>query len=640
MKKICFLAVMGLFVLTGRSQTLITFGKNNVSKTEFLRAYNKNKTPVTDKEKAIRDYVELYTNFKLKVKAAQEIKLDTSEQLQNDLDNFRHQVEENYMSDENTVKAMIEEAFERSQSDLHVIRYSVPMDVYTDPEDTMRQYKALQDVYNKLKSGNNNYTSITQSPDVKFSDLGYITAFSLPYFYENLVYKLKPGETSSMYRSKKAWNVFKVVDKRQSAGRWKVAQILFSFPPDANEENKSNAKKMADSVYALLKGGADFSAVARLYSEDKLTYMSGGELPEFGTGKYDNSFENQVLQLKNDGDISEPFATAFGMHIIKRLSYKPTPSTKTDETFMFDLKQKVSQDERMKVAKDKFAADIITKIGFKVSPLIKQTDIINSADSVFQNLDADLTALPISKKPVITLTKGNIKGEDWLSYFREYRNNGDLYKGETTLQLWEKFKSVAAVDFYRKHLEEYNSEFANQLLEFKEGNMLFEIMEKQVWSKASSDSVGLKAHYEANKTKYTWASSADVLIMNGVSEQLCLETIDSLKAGKSWKDLVNVKLGELQGDSGRYELSQINGIATAAPGSFSAVNKNPDGSASFIKYYRFYEDGQQRSFEDARGMVINDYQSVLEKRWIEELKKQYPVKVNEVLLKEIIKEMK
>lgn len=638
MKKICLLTAMGLIFMAAQSQTLITFGKNMVSKAEFLRAYNKNKTVVADKEKAIRDYVELYTNFKLKVKAAQEMRLDTSEQLKSDLENFRHQVEENYMNDENTVKALIDEAFERSQSDLHVIRYSVPMNVYTDPEDTVRQYKALQDVYNSLKAGNTDYAHLTQSPDVKFSDMGYITAFSLPYLYENIVYKLKPGETSSMYRSKKAWNIFKVIDKRKSAGRWKVAQILFTFPPEADEQSKALAKKMADSVYALLKGGADFSAVARTYSEDKLTYMSGGEMPEFGTGKYDLAFEKKVLQLQNDGDISEPFATSFGMHIIKRLSFKPTPSNKSDDTFMFDLKQKVTQDDRMKIAKDKFAADIIAKIGFKTSAAIKQADILKYADSAFNNLEADLTAFPISKKPLITLTKGKINGEEWLAYFREYKNNGDLYKGETTLQLWEKYKSVAAVDFYRKHLEEYNTEFANQLLEFREGNMLFEVMEKQVWSKAASDSVGLKSHYEANKAKYTWAASADVLIMNGVSEQLCLETIDSLKAGKEWKELVNVKLGELQGDSGRYELSQINGVATAPPGSFSAINKNPDGSASFIKYYRFYEDGQQRSFDDARGIVINDYQMVLEKKWIEELKSKYPVKVNEVLLKEIIKE--
>jgi peptidyl-prolyl cis-trans isomerase SurA len=172
--------------------------------------------------------------------------------------------------------------------------------------------------------------------------------------------------------------------------------------------------------------------------------------------------------------------------------------------------------------------------------------------------------------------------------------------------------------------------------EFKEGNLLFEIMEKNVWSKASSDSVGLRAYYNEHKSQYIWSKSADVLIMNAVSDDIAKAAKESIPSGVNWKELVEVNQGELQGDSGRFELSQINADSTATEESYSPVTLNSDGTAGFMKYLKFYNDGEQRSFEDARGMVINDYQGVVEKRWVAELQKKYPVKINQQLLKEII----
>jgi peptidyl-prolyl cis-trans isomerase SurA len=173
--------------------------------------------------------------------------------------------------------------------------------------------------------------------------------------------------------------------------------------------------------------------------------------------------------------------------------------------------------------------------------------------------------------------------------------------------------------------------------EFKEGNMLFEVMEKQVWSKAGEDTIGLLSYYNENKEKYKWAKSADVLIMNCATEDLAQQTINDIQSGASWKELVELREGELQGDSGRLELAQINSSSDAfTPGSFSTITLNADGTASFMRYYRFYESGLQRSFEDSKGLLINDYQPIIEKKWMDELRKKYPVKIDEAVLKNII----
>ncbi len=96
-----------------------------------------------------------------------------------------------------------------------------------------------------------------------------------------------------------------------------------------------------------------------------MTYMNGGIMPEFGVAKYDGGFERVAFSLKDDGDVSEPFQTEFGYHIIKRLSLSPIAADKNDEAFTYSLKQEVLNDSRIETAKEKFLKEIFNKTGYK-----------------------------------------------------------------------------------------------------------------------------------------------------------------------------------------------------------------------------------------------------------------------------------
>ena len=641
MKNVYLLFVMLVCAIAVHSQTIFTYGNDAVSKDEFLRAYNKNNSPIKDKEKSLREYLELYSNFKLKVKAAEELHIDTLSQIQYDIENFRHQVEENYMSDEKGLARLMDEAFDRSQKDLHVIHFSITADTSSKPEDTLKAYHDIAAVYDVLNSGDIHYQSIAQKNNAKFGDLGFITVFSVPYEYENIMYSLKPGQVSKAYHSKNTWHLFKLLEERKSIGKWKIAQILFTYPPDAGEDIRKAALQKADSIYSLLKKGADFVRIAKEYSDDKLTYLTGGEMPEFGTGKYDYDFESEVFKLKADGEITKPFTTQFGIHIVKRLGFTTTPSEKENTSLQFDLKQKTLKDPRINSAKEKFAKDIITTIGYKKTTAVKDADLFRFADSTAKDPSVDNSSKsPISNKTIITFKNGSLKGAGWLKFIREYKSNPEQYKGESNAELWDKFETISSLDYYKKHLEEYNADFRYQMKEFKEGNMLFEIMERNVWGKAASDSIGLLNHYNANKTNYKWAASADVLIFNCSNEKIATDAMEAEKKGKNWKQIGEESNSSIQVDSGRYELSQIaidsTNKATPAKNTYSAIIKNTDGTATFVKYINVYPPNQQRSFEEARGLVINDYQNILEKKWLELLHKKYPVKINEAVVKQIL----
>ncbi len=640
MKKMYLLLLLA-FGTTGLfSQTIFTYGNTPVEKEEFLRAYNKNKTPVTDNEKALLEYLELYSKFKLKVKAAYALRLDTLQQLKFDMQSFSSQVEEGYMNDEKRVNALINEAIERSKKDIHLIHFYTALSAGGD---TAKAFKAMEEIAAALKEGKTDYNNIAQQISQKYlavttKDIGYITVFSLPYAMENLVYNVKPGGVTAVYQSKNGLHVFKNAGERKSIGKWKIAQILFAMPPDATAFQLKEIERKADSVYALLIAGADFGKTAKQFSEDRLTAINGGEMAAFGTGKFETGFETKVFELQKDGDISKPIYTGDGYHIVKRLQQLPLQTDKSDEAFIYELKQKIAKDPRINSAKENFIKEITIKTGYKKNAAVKDADLFRYADSVA--LNKKVGKYPINNKIIFSFTKSTVKVAEWLTFVKDYKLNADVYKGETNASLLDKFISTSILEYYRNHLSEYNEDFNYQMKEFKEGNMLFEIMERKVWSKASNDSMGLKRYYDAHTTKYRWDSSANILLFNCSDSNTAKEAIELLNNGKGWKEIAEKSDGKIQSDSGRYELTQLQlpvGKKITEGFISSPVINITDNTASFVKVLHLFPADQQRSFIEARGLVINDYQNYLEEKWIAELKKMYPVKVNEAVFQILLR---
>lgn len=642
MKKSALLISFALLSTSLFSQTLFTYGNIPVSKDEFLRAYNKNKTAVTDKEKSLREYLTLYSRFKQKVKAAQELKLDTLQQLKYDLQNFSSQVEEGYLNDEKRVNELVDEAIARNQKDIHVVHFSIPLTSKIATIDTVESYKIAKIIQAELNAGKTNYDELakknsTLGISVSGNDLGFITVFSLPYGMETLVYGMNNGAVSGLYRTKSALHVFKKLGERKNAGKWKIAQILFSIPPDASNGKVESIKAVADSVHGQLQHGADFAQMAQQYSDDRLTYQNGGELAEFGTGKFLPDFETPVFQLQKDGDISAPFKTDYGFHIVKRIHQSNIPADRQDEAYVYSLKQQITQDSRINSAKAQFVKDVLVKIQFKKSGLVKDEELYRLADSVTVN--KTITKSPVTNKVIFTFTNSKVVVSDWLNFVKDYKLNPDVYKGESNKELLEKYISTAALEYYRKNLSRYNADFRYQLQEFKEGNMLFEIMERNVWTKAANDSAGLKQYYDAHQTKYRWNESAAIYLFSCSDKETADKAIQDLKNGLDWKAIAEKSEGKIQADSGRYELQQLSlpEGETVHEGLISQpIINTGDNTAGFFKVLCLFPANQQRTFPEARGLVINEYQNYLEEKWLETLQQQYPVKVNEAVFQSLL----
>ncbi len=642
MRKIFFVFVFLFIADQLFSQPIFTYGNNEVDKNEFLKAYNKNKTPISDTVQSLREYLELYSKFKLKVQAAKELRLDTMQQLKYDLQSFSSQVEDGYLTDEKKVNELIAQAIERNQIDIHVVHFYVPFGVISTPADSLKAIKAMEELQKLLQAGPMNYDAATQKISAGYmpintADIGFVTALSVPYEIENLIYSLKPGEYSKIYRTKKGLHIFKNKEERPSAGKWKIAQILLALPPNSYPAQAKEVERKADSIYNLLQAGADFATLAKQFSEDRLTSLNGGEMPEFGTGKFDMYFESKVFQLQKDGDISKPIYTDHGYHIVKRLQQHAIPVDMADETYVAAIRQQIEKDPRINIAKENFLKEITPKTGFRRNGNVKNAELFKYADSVVFN--KMVKSYPVNNKIIFFFSKGVIKGFDWLNFIKDYKLNNDVYRGEANQVLLDKFTTASITDYYRKHLAEFNNDYKLQIQEFKEGNMLFEIMERNVWGKASNDSAGLKKYYDEHKAKYKWAPSANVLIFNCTDSKVAAEAIEAIKSSKNWKELAEKSDGRIQSDSGRYEIAQLQladsnnlklGYITAP-----AVNSG-DNTTGFVKVLQIFPGNQPRTYNEAKGLVINDYQNYLEEKWIASLKNKYPIKVNEAVFQSII----
>ncbi len=639
-RKLTLLPVLFFCLLSGVSaQPLFTVDGRGVSKEEFLKAYNKNNNGEKPTEKSYRDYLELYIRYKLKVRAAYDALLDTLPGQRTELQNFRTQVSETYLKDEASLDKLVKEVFVRGQKDLRISHIFIALPKDPTVMDTLRAYEKAANAYNALKRGGKfgeTAQAYSDDPSAKTNrgDIGYITVFTLPYELETLAYTTPVGQYSRPYRTRGGYHIFKVESERKAAGRIRVAQILVSYPPGANEAAQQATRERADSIYKLVIDGGDFATLAKTNSGDNLSYQLGGELPEFGVGSYDSAFEAAAFGLSRDGAVSKPVPSVYGFHIIKRISRKPFPQQFDEETAA-SLKQQVLNDPRVEVSRKALLAKIQGQVQYKKGD-IPESDLWTFSDSALRNTGLNNWHNWNQFTIVFSFAQQTYTVRQWLDYFRTIKTT----RGGAAVSdkdIFDRYVERSAMDYYRAHLEEYNKDFAFQLMEFKEGNLLFEIMQKKVWDKASTDSAGLRGYYEAHKDKYWWESSADALLLTCNTAKTAELMKERLQAHGSWnwRQDADSSGSAIQADSGRYEMAQIPGVTPAGltPRSFTNFTTNKsDNTVSFAYILNVYKDRAPRNYHDARGFVINDYQTWLEDQWITELRKKYPVKVDQTVL--------
>lgn len=651
MKKL-FLGVLISLNLIGYAQkankeVLFTVDNNSYYTDEFARVYKKNLDLVKDEsQKDLNQYLELFVGYKLKVNKANKLGLQNGEAYKSELQTYRTQLSKNYLSDSKVTTALIEEGYNRSLKEVKASHILITVEENAAAEDTLKAYNTIKDVYERAIKGEdfaNLATQFSQDPSAKENkgSLGYFSAFRMIYPFETAAFSTPVGKISKPVRTRFGYHIIKVEDVRDNRGEVTVAHIMIMNPEKAEEA--ALAKTKIDDIYKKLNQGEKFDDLAKQFSEDKSSSGKGGVLNRFGSGQLSSEeFENVAFGMKNKDEISEPFQSKYGWHIMKLIekhSIKPLSEMKTE------LENKIGKDERSR----KLTSSLNDKLRKKYT--IKRDDKLYAklatlvTDAVYETKWEVPTDTKAFEGKLFDVNNKLVSGTDFLNFVKAQQKSATKIKpvSKWVDNVYQKFIDEQLNTYYNANLEGEFPEFANVMEEYRDGLLLFDLMEKEIWEKSKTDSIGLKKFYDENKSNYNWKNRYDVVIASSTkldiikkAEKLFKKQLgaDKIKEQLNTKDKV-----ELMTNSGTFEEGNETLPKNLKPQvGLSEITK--EGDYYFITKVNKILPAGGKTLEECKGKAINDYQQYLEQNWVDSLKKEFTVKVNQDVFEKVKKQIK
>lgn len=633
------------------NDVLLSVNKSPVTVGEFKYIYEKNNGKEADySEKSLNEYIDLYSKFKLKVARARDLKLDTIQTLNEELNGYKRQLANSYLTDKEIMEHLLNELKERQKQDVrfrHILILSKERD-----NDSLKKV-ALQKV-NKVKSelsGGKKFEDVVKDYSEDKSsisnggDLGYFTAMLPQGFYEleNALYTLPIGKVSEPVKTTIGYHIIIVDHRRPARGTIEVAHILIR----SEEGKKAEAKATIDELYNKIKNGEDFNSLATQFSQDKQTIKNGGVLPAFGINTYDKSFEEAAFSLQKDGDVSMPIETKAGWHILKRIK---KPDYSNDANAYKKLHEaNIKRDDRFAVARKKLVEDIKKSSGYSenLNVFNKYVESLNeeflsfkwnpesSATSMKESLISYGGDYTYSVADFAAFSKKNTKTR------LKYEKNAASVK-EAAHALLAEFSEEKALDYEQKQLEIKYPDFKALMREYEEGILLFEATKQAVWDRANQDSIGLNTYYESNKHNYLTEEKGSLITVKlNMKDDKEAVKIHKVASEKSIEEIVKKYNKKEQVVTTTEEILDKSNSKfkdfTWAVKKPSALVKDPGGNGFTFKVINQILPVRPKTLKEARGYIIADYQDYLEKEWLTELANTYKVEVNKAILSKLIK---
>ena len=641
MKKIVLSLLFSVSALLITAQNVLIIDDQNISLDEFKNVFYKNNNNIEFTKEYLDEYMNLFVNFKLKVKEAEDLNLDTIQSFKTELDGYRKQLAKPYLKNQEFDSNMLSEAYDRMKQDIKASHILIAIDENSTIQEERLAYDKILSIRTSILDSNISFeTAAKNNSDDKSAlinggNLSYFTAFMMVYDFETAAYSTKIGEISMPIRTKYGYHIILVSDKREALGEVKVAHIMFKTGEGSDNNKIMEAKDNIYKISELLKSGELFSDIAERFSEDRSTAVKGGNLPTFGVGKMVPEFESVAFGLQEIGEVSTPFRTQYGWHIIKLLERKEIPLF---EDIKSELKRKIESDSRNELSKDALYTKIRKTYKVKNNPKVYTAFRKNSANAIALG---KFKSSPIDNSKLLTIDGKLISVSSFINYILINQKLGsnidDMYLSFVNEELlkYEESQLVNKYPDYKALLQEY-----------REGILLFDLTNVKVWNKAVKDTVGLQNFYIKNISNYKWEERVDATIYTCID----LSTAKKVKRAiykKRRGTISNAEILSKTNENAPLSLQiNTNKFVKGENKYIDSVNwkegiskdiKTVDGSYIIIDIHEIL-DPTTKTLKENRGKVISDYQKALENEWVSLLKEKYKVTVNKEVLYKLIKQ--
>jgi peptidyl-prolyl cis-trans isomerase SurA len=630
-----------------KKEVLFTIDEKPYYTDEFARVYMKNLDLVKDEsQKDLNQYLELFVGYKLKINKAYKLGLQNGLQYQNELKQYRTQLAKNYVTDSKVTNELVEEAYQRSLKEVKASHILIMVDENATPADTLKAYHQIMDIRKKALAGEDFgalATQYSQDPSAKENkgDLGYFTSFRMVYAFESAAYKTPVGKISNPVRTRFGYHLIKVTDERENRGEVEVAHIMIAADPKDGEQGRTEAKNTINEIYTKLKQGENFETLAKQFSADKSSAPKGGALNRFGSGQLSaENFENTAFTLKNPGDYSEPIETQFGWHIIKLIKKYPVKTLGESKP---EIENRVGKDERSRLIAESMNEKLHKK--YKIKRDEKTYAAIKKAvtDKYYEGT-WDVSSDPKTTGKLVAIEDKTINGSDFMTYLKGQQKSGLAIKpiGRLTDVAYQQFLDQQLNAYYNDNLEKEFPEFSNVIDEYRDGLLLFDLMEKEIWEKSKTDTIGLQKYYEAHKNSYLWKNRVEAIVVSSTKMDVIKQAQKYLKDGKTpefIKEKLNTKgVVNIMANAGTFE----EGNDALPKGTKPVVGISEiikEGEYYFVTKVTKVMPAGSKTLDEARGKVINDYQQYLEENWVKDLRGEFSVRVNQDVFEKTKKQL-
>lgn len=643
------LTIGGLFAQNNDERVLFSVENVPVSVEEFTYIYSKTNGEQADySEASLQEYLDLYVKFKLKVQRAKDMQLDTIVALQEELAGYRRQLADSYLIDRAIGDRLVEQAYEHAQQDADISHILIVLPPTASPADTLNAYNKIMAAYKRIQDGTDFATVAREVSEDRFSKdkggrIGFTTALYPAGLHrlEYAAFNHPLNTTSKPIRTNAGYHLLMVHERRPARGEVEVAHILVR----ANKNDTAAAKAKIDSVYQQLENGTSFDHMVHAASEDKKTAANHGYLGFFGISKYEKPFEDAAFGLTADDDYSKPVQTTLGWHIIKRISRKDIQPFSMEKA---RLEGEVRKDPRFEEAKKALLVRIQDENNFNENTSLLN-EYIGSLPDTFVTFRWKAPAI-VSPEVLFSLDGGY---DVTLGEFENYmskatRDRVTLGRGgnseSVARTLYDQFVDDQLLKYEEAQLEKRYPEFRSLMREYEEGILLFEATKMEVWDKASQDTLGLEKFFEGVEGKYRWAPRAKTTVYRiGMNNQALVDSIrlyakthtaEEVKEYFNSDEAVVVVTEEAAFE--KFRSAELGDVAWEAGAVTSAVENQRSRSLKFFKIEEILP-ASNKTLKEARGYVIADYQDQLEKQWVEKLRKDYEVKINQKVFRSLIR---
>ena len=630
---VLIISSVGVFA-QANDPVIMSINGKDFKKSEFEYFFNRfNSDEIIDKL-SISDYVELFKNFKLKVFEAEAQGLDTTMTFLIEMSGYRSGESKPYLENLEVDEELLKKEYERMKEQVEISHLLVAFpgtknnNFKTFPSDTLETYKKAEQIRNRILKGENFEKLVKEfSDDANTAQnerpgyLGWATGLNLNPIFEDVVFNTPEGKIGQLLRSDAGYHIIKVNTKKEDPGQINVAHILVAYPTSAVAEDYQDK---IDEIYRKLLNGADFSTLAKERSDDTGSAPNGGELGWFGLGKMVKEFQDAAFGLKNIGDISKPFSSQFGYHIVKLLG-------KRIQTF----------EERRKEIEN-----VLKSIGFflqlhkpeienmKKEYVFKKDDagyqmLFSKANTVYPIDSLYYSAFENENHTLFTIGDTKYTISQFISFLK--KNNRSPYTLSTDLldDRLQTFEFNSLYETKDKLLEIKYPEFGNVIQEYREGTLMFEISNKEVWAKSSEDVEGLIAFFNKNKKNYAWDEphfkGYVVLARDAKTKKNMQKEISRKSPDEAVQYLYeNYRVGDVS------YVEAEKGLFKKGDNAFVDEAAFKSGRAERTEEFQdFFLVGKvlktPESYTDVRGLVITDYQNYLEEVWLKKLNEKYKV---------------